>query len=312
MTQPVLILARLPAALLDPLRERFELVEQILEAGDSLGDFPERERVGIAVTMGNTPLTASTIERLPALRYLCHFGVGTDLLDLPALSARGVLVTNTPGANASCVADLAVTMLLSLVKQVPQADAFVRRGAWGNERHGFNIPLAGRKVGIYGMGDIGTRTAARLAAFEMEVGYYSRTPRPQSPHRRFASLMELAAWADDLVVAVAANAETQNSVGCEVLAALGPSGVLVNVARGSIIDEDALIDALRSRAIAGAGLDTFRNEPDIRKEFRSLDNVILSPHVAGGTVRAVREATATFLANLQRYLDGAPPQNVVR
>lgn len=311
MTTSILVLAPMPAAALDPLRGRLALVDAARDPLAFLRTYAGRDGVEIVFTVGNRPLTAAMIELLPALRLVCHFGVGTDQLDLEALRRRGVLVTNTPGANASCVADLAVAMLLLLVKRLPQADAFVRRGAWGRERPRFETSLGGRRVGIYGMGEIGLRVAARLAAFEMDIGYYSRTIRPQAPYGHFPSLRALADWADDLVVAVSANAQTQGSVDGAVLAALGPRGHLVNVARGSIVDEDALIAALRGGALAGAGLDTFRDEPRIRPDFLTLDNAILSPHAAGGTERGIRTAIAIFHANLQRHLDGQPPQNVV-
>jgi hydroxypyruvate reductase len=311
MSQNILVLAPLPASALDPLRERLTLVDASRDTLAFLQAWPERETVEIAFSMGSRPLTAEMIGLLPALRYVCHYGVGTDVLDIATLRRRGVLATNTPGASASCVADLAATMLLSLVKEVPAADSFVRRGGWGKERKVFDVSAGGRKVGIYGLGDIGLQIARRLSAFEMEIGYFSRSFRPQAPYAHFPTLDALAEWADDLVVAVAANSDTDSTVGREILAKLGSRGHLVNVARGSIIDEDALIEALRAGTIAGAALDTFRNEPRIRAEFLQLDNVILSPHAGGGTDRALRNATAIFLANLQRYLAGEPAENVV-
>lgn len=312
MPDRILVLAPISASALDPLRERLTLVDASRDPMAFLQAYPERDRAEIVFTVGNRPLTAAMIELLPALRYVCHFGVGTDQLDLETLRRRGVLVTNTPGASASCVADLAVAMLLSLVKELPKADAFVRRGAWGRERKTFDVSAGGRKVGIYGLGDIGQRIAARLAAFEMEIGYFNRSFQPQASYAHFPTLLALAQWADDLVVAVSANADSDGSVNGDVLAALGPGGNLVNVARGSIVDEDALIEALRGGVIAGAGLDTFQNEPRIREEFLTLENIILSPHAGGGTERGIRNATEMFHANLQRYLDGEPAQNVVR
>jgi lactate dehydrogenase-like 2-hydroxyacid dehydrogenase len=311
MSDSILVLAPMPASALDPLRERLTLVDASRDPLAFLQAYKQRDSAEIVFTIGNRPLTRDMIGLLPALRYVCHFGVGTDQLDLDALRRRGVLITNTLGASASCVADLAVAMLLSLVKSLPQADAFVRRGAWGRERKTFDVSAGGRKVGIYGLGEIGQRIATRLAAFEMEIGYFSSF-RPQAPYAHFPSLLALADWADDLVVAVSANADTDGSVNGDVLAALGPRGNLVNVARGSIVDEDALIEALRTGAIAGAGLDTFRDEPRIRAEFLTLENVILSPHAGGGTERGIRNAAAIFHANLERYLAGEPPQNVVR
>lgn len=307
----ILVLAPLPAQALAPLRGRFRLVEAGPDPLGFLASSPDGRGAEIAFTIGNRPFTRAMVELLPALRYVCHFGVGTDLLDLAALEERGVLVTNTPGASASCVADLAVAMLLSLTRALPGGDAFVRRGDWGVRPYGFDGAVGGRRVGIYGMGEIGLKVAARLSAFETEIGYHSRSFRPDAPYRRFPSLRELAGWADDLVVAVAATPRTAGTVDRDVLAALGPGGHVVNVARGSIVDEDALLDALRSGGLRGAGLDTFRNEPAIRDEFRGLDNVILSPHAGGGTARAIARTAEIFHANLRRYLEGQPPRNVV-
>ena len=310
-TGSIAVLAPIPSDALAPLRDRLNLVEVWRDPLGLLTSVPDRERIEIAFTIGNRPFTREIIELLPALRFVCHFGIGTDQLDLATLRDRGVLVTNTAGASASCVADLAVTMLLSLVRTLPQADAFVRHGDWSAKRFPYNASVGGRKVGIYGLGEIGVRIATRLAAFETEVAYHSRSPRAQVPYRHFSSLQALAEWSDDLVVAVSATSETVGSVDRRVLTALG-KGYVVNVARGSIVDEDALIEALQRGVIAGAGLDTFQNEPVIRDEFLELENVILSPHVGGGTARAIRNTTGIFLANLRRYLEGEEPQNVVR
>lgn len=308
----ILVLAPLPSGALEPLRGRLRLITAGPDPLGFLASCPDRRRVEIAFTVGNRPFTRAMIELLPALRYVCHFGVGTDQLDLAVLRERGVLVTNTAGASASCVADLAVAMLLSLLRSLPRGDAFVRSGGWGARPYGFDGSVGGRKVGIYGMGEIGLKVAARLSAFETEIGYHRRSVHPHAPYRRFPSLRDLADWADDLVIAVAATPQTAGTVDRAVLAALGPGSHVINVARGSIVDEEALLDALRSGGLRGAGLDTFQKEPAIHDEFRRLDNVILSPHAGGGTARAIARTTEIFHANLRRYLEGQPPQNTVR
>lgn len=308
----ILVAAPIPAEALAPLHDRFELVDassaplSFLQACPDPGDFE------IALTIGNRPLTRAMIEKLPALRYVCHYGVGTDQLDLAALRARGVLVTNTAGASAGCVAELAVALLLCTIRQLPQGDAFVRSGRWSETPFPYGPSLGGRRIGIYGFGDIGSAIAARLVPFETEVGYHARSRREAAPYRYFPTLLELAGWADDLVVAVRATEQTVGSVDAAVLDALGAGGMLVNVARGSIVDERALLDALSSGAIAGAGLDTFIGEPSIDEAFLRLDNVVLSPHAGGGTRRAIARATQIFLANLERYIAREPPQNIVR
>lgn len=309
----ILVLAPIPAAALDRLRDRFDLVEAWQDPMRFLDSDRRASDTEIVFTIGNRPLTRAMVERLPALRYVCHYGVGHDQLDLVALRERGVLVTNTAGASASCVADLAVAMLVACVRRLPRGDRFVREGRWRERdaRLGLTPPLGGRKVGIFGLGEIGRRIATRAAAFEMEVGYHARGPKPGVAWLYFATLISLAAWADDLVVAASATPETAGSVDGAVLAALGP-GYLINVARGSIVDEDALVAALRASVIAGAGLDTFANEPAIRSEFLELDTIVLSPHAAAGTHRAMQETTEIFLSNLELYVSGHKPQNVVR
>lgn len=298
----VLVLAPLPEAVLAPLRGRLDVVEA-WAAPPALPD-----PAVIAFTIGNRPLTRAMVAGLPALRYVCHYGTGTDLLALDALRERGVLVTNTAGAGADCVADLGAALLLALIRRLLQGDRLVRGGGWAG---GLAPAVGGRRVGIYGLGAIGGGIARRLAAFGAEIGHHSRSPRPEVPYRAFPSLTALADWAEDLVVTVAATPGTVGSVDAQVLAALGPGGRLVNVARGVIVDEPALIAALREGRLAGAGLDTFENEPAIREDFRHLDNVILSPHTAAHTPRAIQATNAMFLANLERWLAGEEPRNVV-
>jgi hydroxypyruvate reductase len=310
-TDTALVLAPIPADALSAARDRLELITAPDPPLSFLQTYAGRDDIEIVFTIGNRPLTRAMIELLPALRYVCHFGVGTDQIDLDTLRERGVLVTNTAGASASCVADLAVGLLLSVVRQLPQSDAFVRAGGWQERSLPYGPSLGGRKVGIYGLGQIGSKVAARLVPFETEIGYHARAQRDALPYRYFATLAELADWADDLIVTVSATPQTVGAVDGPVLEALGPGGTLVNVARGSIVDEPALVAALTSGALGGAGLDTFANEPDIDPAFLTINNVVLSPHVGGGTQRAIAKATEIFLANLDRYLSGQSPQNIV-
>ena len=307
----ILVLAPIPADALAPLRKRFELVDASGSPLYFLRNCPKPEHFEIAFTIGNCPLTREMIGLLPALRYVCHYGVGTDQLALNALRERDVLVTNTAGASASCVADLALALLLSTIRQLPQGDAFVRGGRWRETPFPCGPSIGGRRIGVYGLGDIGSRIAARLAPFETEIGYHTRSLRDDVPYRHFPSLLALSEWADDLIIAVSATEQTVGSVNRAVLAALGSEGVLINVARGSVVDEHALLDALSSGALAGAGLDTFIGEPAINDAFLGLKNVVLSPHIGGGTRRAIKRTTQIFLSNLERFLAGEPPRNVV-
>lgn len=308
MKDRILVLAPIPEETLDELRDDFELVSA---GNDPLAFFdahPEVASIEIAFTIGNGALTQEMIERLPSLDYVCHFGVGCDGIDREMLRQRGIRFTSTVGSNASCVADYAMLLLGTCVRRLRVADAYVRTGGWASGAA--TLPrtphLAGRKVGIYGLGEIGSRIARRAEAFEMEVGYYARSPKPHVPQRYFPTLLSLACWCDDLVISVPANADTIGSVNRHILDALGPDGNLINIARGAIVIEDDLIAALSEQRIAGAGLDVFDREPAVHSGLLGLPNVVLSPHVAANTHRSARQTSEIFLANLRSYLAARP------
>jgi len=308
----VLLGARVPDAFVRELSEHYELL------GPLPAPFPESVaalapadagRVRALVTMGTVDTSRDALARLPALGLVCCIGSGYEGVDLTAASERGLAVTHSPGANASAVADLAMGLLIASVRQMPQANAFLQRGAWkGNFARSMSMVhgLEGRKVGIYGLGAIGEKIARRAVAFEMEVGYHNRSPRGEVDYPYHPTLHDLAAWADVLVVAVRAGAENRHAVDAGVLAALGPQGHVVNIARGAVIDEVALIDALREGVIAGAGLDVFEREPEVPDELLSLTNVALTPHIAGGTVQAQAAMQRMVVANLDAYFAGRP------
>lgn len=306
MKNRILVLAPIPAETLDQLRDEFELVAAGKDPLAFLDAYPEAARIEIALTIGNGVLRRETIDRLPALDYVCHFGVGSDGIDHETLRERGIRFTNTAGSNASCVADYAMLLLGACIRRLRHADAYVRDGHWTSASARWpNTPhLAGRRVGIYGLGEIGRRIARRAEAFEMEVGYHARAPKPDVSYPFFPTLLSLAAWCDDLVIAASATEDTIRSVDRRILEALGRDGNLVNVARGTIVVEDDLIEALTTNRIAAAGLDVFEDEPAIRPEFAKLANVVLSPHVAAYTHRSARETSEIFLANLRSYLAG--------
>lgn len=250
------------------------------------------------VTTGVHGASANLIGRLPALRAIVCFGVGTDAVDLKAASALGIQVSNTPDVLTDCVADAAMALLLAVARQVVVADRFVRAGRWGTERFGLTTALWGKRCGILGMGPIGQAIARRACAFGMQVIYSSRTARPQLPYTYHTSLLELAQHSDFLVLAVPGGNATDGLVNQQVLEALGPGGMLVNVARGSVVDQPALIEALNSGRIAGAALDVFVDEPNVPDALRELDTVVLSPHVASGTKETRQAMADRVLANL--------------
>lgn len=262
------------------------------------------------LTRGATGLRADEIAALPRLGIICSLGVGYENIDLAAAHARGIEVTNGPGANAVSVADHAMALLLGAARRLPQADAWVRQGHWS----GFMGPqVSGKRLGILGLGTIGLEIARRGAhGFGMSVGYYNRRARPESEYAYFDNPRALAAASDFLVVATPGGAGTHHLVDAGVLEALGPDGYLINIARGSVVDTDALIAALAERRIAGAGLDVVDGEPTIPDGLKRLDNVVLTPHSAGRSPEAVAATVALFLENATAHFAGKPVLTPVR
>ena len=248
-------------------------------------------------------LKAAVIDALPNLRVVSSFGVGFDAIDLAPLQARGIPVGYTPGVLNDCVADMAFALLLDVSRGITTSDRFVRRGDW--RRGGFapQTRVSGKRIGIVGMGRIGQAVAERAAGFRMEVAYHNRRPVEGSALRYMASLVELARWSDYLVLTVAGGADTRHLVDAAVLEALGPAGFLVNVARGTVVDEAALVDALTHRRIAGAGLDVFAQEPAVPDALLALDNVVLTPHTASATQETRRVMADMVLDNLRAFFD---------
>lgn len=270
-------------------------------------DKTPRRDIRAVVTVGSLPLDARDMDAMPALGIICTFGSGYERIDVAAASARGIKVANTVGANAAAVADLAVALLLASLRRVHTGDRLMRAGEWRGANAAsflFLRGLTGRRVGVVGLGAIGEKIAQRLAAFETEIGYHNRRPRTDVPYRYFGSPMELAAWADTLVLAHRADESNRHMVNAALLEALGPDGHVVNISRGSAIDEDALVAALKNSTIAGAGLDVFENEPKVRADLRALPNVVMTPHLGGGTSEAYEAMSDAVLANLDAFFAG--------
>ena len=260
---------------------------------------------GIA-TRGELGATRGMIEACPNLEIISVYGVGFDAVDLAACRERGIRVTNTPDVLTGDVADIAVGLSLALMRRIPAADAYVRSGAWAERNMDLVTRLYGKRVGIVGFGRIGTTLARRLSGFDVEIGYFDIAARSDSPHRFFGQLTELAEWCDLLIVTLAGGAATKAIVDATVLQALGPQGFLVNVSRGTTVDEPALIDALQRHAIAGAALDVFWNEPRIDPRFIALDNVLLQPHHASGTIETRQAMGQLVRDNLAAHFAGQP------
>lgn len=259
--------------------------------------------IRIAVCSGRVGVDTALMEAMPSLEAVINFGVGYDSTDVEQAAERGILVSNTPDVLTDCVADIAVALYLASLRRVAAADRFVRTGKWAS---GEQFPLASRAsrrtVGILGLGRIGLAIAQRLEAFRCQIHYHNRSPRPELTFTYHASALELAHTVDVLVIAAAGGPQSRGVVGTAELAALGPRGHLVNIARGSLVDEDALISALEDGTIAGAGLDVYADEPNVSERLRRLDNVVLLPHVGSGTQETREDMAALVLDNLRQYL----------
>lgn len=264
----------------------------------------DRAQVRAHVTFGHLNTDRRLIEALPNLGLICCYGSGFDGVDTAAATERGIVVAYSPGANAASVADFAMGLVIACVRQILPADRFVREGRW---KAGKMPPVRGlseRKLGIYGLGNIGAGVAARAAPFGMEVAYHGRRRREGVAYDFHGDLKSLASWADVLVVSVRAEESNRHAVNAEILQALGPDGYLVNVARGSVVDQSALISALQQGGIAGAALDVVDGEPDVPQELIAMDRVILSPHVGGGSLSAHKVRQALMMDNLRAFFAG--------
>lgn len=240
---------------------------------------------------------------LPSLELIANFGVGLEQIDLQLAKSRGVSVTYTPNLLTRDVADLAMALLLALSRRILPGDAYLRRGAWGHEAFAPGCSLAGRRLGILGLGRIGKAVARRALAFDMQVGYHSRSPSAD-PYAWFASPIELAEWADVLVATLPGGRQTDRLVDGQVLKALGPAGIFVNVSRGSVVDEPALIEALRSGTIAAAGIDVYDRQPNDGKPFSGISNLIATPHIGSLTVETRTAMADSVYGNVRALLTG--------
>lgn len=282
------------------LAARFDLVQLGAERADA-------RRIRAIATRGHRRVDDDLMARLPHLEIVSNFGVGYDTVDAAAAARRGVVVTNTPDVLNEEVADLTLGLLLATIRRLPQADRFVRAGAWTKGAFPLSPTLRGRTAGILGMGRIGRAIARRLEAFGVEVAYHTRRPQPDVRYRHHAALIDMARAVDVLVVIVPGGDQTRHLVNADVLAALGPDGVLVNVARGSVVDEAALLAALEAGTILAAGLDVFENEPHVPEAFFALDNVVLLPHLGSATHHTRGAMGQLVVDNILGWFDGRGP-----
>lgn len=278
-----------------------------------LSDEPEPESflqsrgadfVGLVTSAGGLGAPAWLIAALPSLRVISSFGVGLDKIDLALARERGIAVGHTPDVLNDCVADTAFALMLDVARRISEADRFVRAGRWaaaGSPAFGLGRKVSGARLGIVGLGRIGQNIARRTSGFDMPLRYHSRRPVDGVPWQHEPDLLDLARWADYLVVITAGGAGTRHLIDAQVLDALGPRGFLINVSRGSVVDEKALVAALLERRIAGAGLDVFLREPRVPVELLTLDNVVLLPHIASATQETRAAMAQRVLDNLAAF-----------
>ena len=299
----VLTVARLPPFLMQPLQAAYAVHDRLHET-DPAAFAAVAPRIRAIVASGESVVGAGLIAQLPALEIISVVGVGYDGIDVAAAKARGVVVTHTPGVLNDDVADLAIALMLAWARQVARADRFVRAGQWPAGPLPFGHKVSGARIGIVGMGRIGKAIAQRAAAFGMHIAYTARSAKADVPHRFLPTAAALAAQSDFLVVITPGGAGTRKLIDAQVLAALGPQGCLVNVARGSVVDETALIAALQAGTIAGAALDVFENEPNVPQALREMDDVVLTPHIGSSTAQTRRAMADLAFDNLNAQLTG--------
>lgn len=297
MRENLLLLCPIPADLRAALATCYDLVEDWPAGG-------ERPGFRIAVTTAMRGAAEAEFARLPDLRLVSSQGAGLERIDLPAAARRGIAVAHTPDVMTEDVADAAIGLMYGAARLVAEADRFVRAGRWGRERMRPGLSLHRKTAGIVGMGRIGQAIARRCAGLGMEVTWTGPRPKPELPFAYVEALPALAERADVLILALAAGPGTERMVDAPVLRALGPKGVLVNIARGSVVDEAALLSALEDGTIAGAGLDVFASEPALDPRFRALDTVVLAPHSASITEETRAALIARMLADIDAFRTG--------
>ena len=304
MTKPeVLAVTKLSPFYMQSLHEHF-IVHERLHETDPAAFAAAAPRIRAVAASGESKVSAALIGQLPALEIISVMGVGYDGVDVAAARAQNVVVTHTPDVLNDDVADLALGLMLCAARALPQADAYIRAGKWLQGPMPLQRKLSGSRLGIVGMGRIGQAIAARGQAFGMPIAYTARSPRPNLPYRYLPSAQALAAESDFLVVITPGGEGTRKLINAEVLKALGPQGYVINVARGSVMDQDALIEALEQGVIAGAALDVFENEPDVPARLLALPNVVVTPHVGSATGQTRRAMADLAMDNLQAHFGG--------
>jgi lactate dehydrogenase-like 2-hydroxyacid dehydrogenase len=306
----------------------FDVLTPVLGMADICGDIEKRVTVhrlwqapnpeetlariapkirAIAATSHKAVVDAALMSRLPNLEIVVNYGVGYDHIDASWAAEHGVIVTHTPGVLDEEVADVAMALTLATIRKLPQAERYLREGQWREAPYPLTASLRGRTMGILGLGRIGKAIAQRAAAFGLDIVYHGRRQQADAPFLFYPTLIGMARACDILMIVAPGGADTRHIVNREIIDAVGPDGIIVNIARGSLVDQEALISALREGALLGAGLDVFDDEPNVPEALLALDNAVLLPHV-GSASRHTRQAMADLMiANLASWLDGKGP-----
>lgn len=288
-----------------------EFKEELGKRYTLYGDDAPRESVRGIVTNGIRGASKALLERFPNVEIVASLGIGVDSIDFDVTRARGIVVTNTPDVVADDVADLAMGMMVDRLRRMFDGERYIRAGKWLQGTFPFARSLSGKTLGIIGFGGIGKALARRAETFRMTVKWYGPRAKPDAAYEYVPNLEQLARESDVLVVACSASPATRHLVGAKVLAALGPEGFLINVARGSIVDTEALIAALRARQIAGAALDVFERDPEVPQELLELDNVLLTPHLGTATQETRGIMSSLALQSLIDHFSGRQPKHLV-
>ncbi len=303
MKKTILALSSLLPPEMREVEKHFNVLK-LWKGGDPEAELQSHKNdiVGILSSAGGMKVTRRMIEGLPNLELIAQYGVGVDNIDLEAASERHVTVTNTPDVVTLDTADTALALILATLRRIVEADVCVRTGGW--RPFPLGASLTGKTVGIIGLGNIGAAIAKRCAAFDMKIVYHGRHEKKDVPYQFYADLPQMAAASDILVAACPGGAETKYLVNHKVLKALGPSGYLINIARGSVVNTEDLLVALSNKEIAGAGLDVYENEPEVPEALKSMDNVVLLPHIGTATQETRTGMGQIVLANILAHFEG--------
>lgn len=307
MTKPVVLI---PGAIYEHVVKRVDADFNMLRIeGADLNLLTDEQKKQIKGIASAIHLPNEFIKGLPSLEIIAHFGVGYDVIDASFAGEQNIMVCNTPDVLSEEVADTTIGLLLNTLRELPKAEIHLREGDWNSKGNYRLTPLTlrNRVVGIYGLGRIGQEIAMRLEGFGVDIHYHTRTEKSEVSYKYHPTLLAMAEAVDTLISIVPGTPATTKSVNAEILLALGSNGVFINVGRGSVVDEDALIKALENKSLAAAGLDVFENEPDPRKDFLTLDNVSLLPHVASASVHTRNGMGDLQVDNLVNWFDGKKP-----